>query len=62
VCDDADVRVDRAEPRRRRIDLLAADVGRAVEKLTVEVAFVDAVEVHEIERADARRRQIHRRR
>ena len=46
----------------RRFELRPADVGRAVDDLTLQVAEVDDVEVDDAESADARRGEIERRR
>src|SRR5438477_4255068 len=60
VADDLDRGVDRAEVLDGRGDLGAADVGRRMEDLALEVGHVDTVEVDDAELADAGGRQIHR--
>ena len=59
---DARVRIDLAQPIGGRVELRSADVGRAVDDLALQVADVDRVVVHEADRADAGRREVHRRR
>src|SRR6266571_7060419 len=60
VAHDLDRGVDRAEVLDGRGDLRAADIGRRVEDLALQVGHVDPVEVHDAELADAGGRQIHR--
>src|SRR5213593_4186113 len=48
--------------RARRLELGRPHRGRAVEDLTLQVGLVDDVEVHEPERAHARRGEVQRRR
>src|SRR5947209_171150 len=59
---DLHVRVDVVQPVARRLDLRSAHVLRAVDDLPLQVRRVHHVEVHDAERADARRRQVHPRR
>src|SRR5215204_5095210 len=59
---DLHVRVDVVEAVARRLDLRPPDVLCAVDDLALEVRGVHHVEVHDAERADAGRRQIHPRR
>jgi hypothetical protein len=59
VDDDVDVRVDLAHRVAGRLRLFAADVGLPVDDLALEVRLVDRVELHDAERADARRGQVH---
>jgi len=53
VRDDAYLVVEIGEARACGFEFGAADVGRAVENLAVEVRRVDVVEVDEADRADA---------
>ena len=55
------VRVDLAQAIRGRVELRAPDVRRPVNDLALQIADVDGVLVHESDRADACRREIHRR-
>jgi hypothetical protein len=57
---DAHVGVEVAEAAGRRVELGAADVGRAVEHLAVQVAGVHPVVVDQAERADAGGREVER--
>jgi hypothetical protein len=58
--DDVDVGIEIADALARGLDLRAADVGRAVEDLAMEVREIDVVEVDEADPADARRGEIRR--
>ena len=59
---DADLGIERLDSVLRGIELRPADVGRAVDDLTLQVAEVDNVEVDDAESADTRRGEIERRR
>ena len=56
--DHLDVRVDLGDRLLGGLGLGLADVGDAVDDLALQVRLVDRVEVHDAERADARRGQI----
>src|SRR5262249_13861802 len=56
---DVDVRIERVQPIFRGLQLGAADVGRTVQDLALQVAEVDDVEVDDAERADAGGGEIH---
>ena len=57
---DVDIRIDVPQPVACRVDLRAADAGRSVEDLPLQVREIDDIELDEPERADARRRKIER--
>ena len=57
---DAQISIEVAESLPRRVELPLADGGFAVEDLSLEIRFVDGVEVDETETSDARRREIQR--
>src|SRR5256885_4302644 len=50
------VRIDVAQAIARRIDFRAADRGRAVENLSLQIREIDGIEVHQIGRASCRER------
>ena len=57
---DGDVRIHLAEPVDRRCELGAPDVAGAVQELAVQVGDVDAIEVDDAQRADARCGEVER--
>lgn len=57
---DVDLGIQIEDALARGIELLAPDVGRAVEDLPVQIREIDAIEVDEPDPADPRRREIGR--
>ena len=58
MLDHVDIRIERLEFFRSRVQLLAPDIRGRVDDLTLQIARIDHVEIHQAQRAHAGRGKI----